>query len=65
MFNSPAVSKYAEDVVCSVVLGDDIIPRQGMLMMDDLKINIIKAIHETKLPKVSERIISIGSFPDN
>lgn len=48
---SPAVSKYAEDIVCSVVLGDDIISRQGMLMMDDLKINILKAIHETKLPK--------------
>ncbi|XP_053393103.1 diacylglycerol lipase-beta-like isoform X2 [Mercenaria mercenaria] len=48
---SPAVSKYAEDIVCSVVLGDDIISRQGMLMMDDLKINIIKSIHETRLPK--------------
>ncbi|KAL4239389.1 hypothetical protein ACF0H5_000206 [Mactra antiquata] len=48
---SPDVSSYAEDIVCSVVLGDDIISRQGMLMMDDLKINIITAIYETRLPK--------------
>lgn len=49
---SPELCKYAEDTVCSVVLGDDIISRQGMLMMDDLKIQIIKAINETRLPKV-------------
>ena len=36
-----------------MVLGDDIISRQGMLMMDDLKIQILQTIHETKVPKVT------------
>ena len=54
---SPDVCTYAEDVVCSLVLGDDIISRQGMLMMDDLKIQIIKAINETRLPKVKLKVL--------
>ncbi|XP_052240425.1 diacylglycerol lipase-beta-like isoform X2 [Dreissena polymorpha] len=55
---SPEVSQYAEDVVCTVVLGDDIISRQGMLMMVDLKMQILKVIQETRLPKY--KILSSG-----
>ncbi|WAR11568.1 DGLB-like protein [Mya arenaria] len=57
---SPEVCEWAEDVVCSVVLGDDIICRQGMLMMDDLKIQIITAINETRMPKY--QILSSGCW---
>lgn len=48
---SPEVSEYCRDFVCTVVLGDDIITRQGMLMMDDLKMQILEAIKECQIPK--------------
>lgn len=48
---SPNVRDYTLDIVCTVILGDDIITRQGMLMMDDLKMQILQALSETKRPK--------------
>lgn len=46
------MSEYCRDFVCTVVLGDDIITRQGMLMMDDLKMQILDAIKDCQVPKV-------------
>jgi len=58
---SPEVGEWAEDAVCSVVLGDDMIGRQGMLMMDNLKMQIIRAIRETRVPKVCTSLIMLDS----
>ena len=49
---SPEVSEYCREFVCTVILGDDLITRQGMLMMDDLKMQILEAIKECQIPKV-------------
>ena len=35
VYFSPDVSEYCREFVCTVILGDDLITRQGMLMMDD------------------------------
>ena len=50
---SPDVSEYSREFVCTVALGDDIITRQGMLMMDDLKMQILEAIKDCQVPKVN------------
>ena len=36
IYFSPDVSEYCQEFVFTVILGDDLITRQGMLMMDDL-----------------------------
>ena len=48
--------------MCTVVLGDDIITRQGMLMMDDLKMQILEAIKECQIPKVNKNIYQVYIF---
>ena len=53
LYFSPEVGEYCREFVCCVILGDDIITRQGMLMMDDLKMQILEAIKECQIPKVN------------
>ena len=48
--------------MCTVVLGDDIITRQGMLMMDDLKMQILEAIKECQIPKVNKNLYQVYIF---
>ena len=36
IYFSPEVSEYCREFVCTVILGDDLITRQGMLIIDDL-----------------------------
>ncbi|ELU06110.1 hypothetical protein CAPTEDRAFT_162985 [Capitella teleta] len=52
------LARYSEDFVCSVVLGDDIIPRLGMITMEKLKVQILKCVRDSQVPKY--RILAGG-----
>ncbi|KAL3876663.1 hypothetical protein ACJMK2_034468 [Sinanodonta woodiana] len=44
-------SKYTQEFMCSVILGKDLVPRLGISTMEDLKKNILQALHDCDLPK--------------
>ena len=43
---------YCKDFVCSVVLGKDLVPRLGLVSMEELKFRVLRALRDTNLPKV-------------
>ncbi|XP_041362272.1 diacylglycerol lipase-beta-like isoform X2 [Gigantopelta aegis] len=55
---SPSLSHHVQSYVCSVVVGKDLVPRLGMPTMHDLKLKILRAIHDCQLPKY--RILAQG-----
>ncbi|KAK6187867.1 hypothetical protein SNE40_005799 [Patella caerulea] len=57
---SPNASQHAQDYICSVILGKDVIPRLGMPTMNKLKCQILKALAECRHPKY--RILAGGCF---
>lgn len=48
---SPVASQYTQDFVCSVVVGQDLVPRLGMYTLVDLKVKLLRALCETNQPK--------------
>ena len=60
--NSLGLQIYTEEFVCSVVLGNDIIPRLSLIAMEKLKYSLLEVIKTSKLPKVSD-IIKATSVP--
>ncbi|KAK7506291.1 hypothetical protein BaRGS_00002403, partial [Batillaria attramentaria] len=57
---SPSASRYTRDFVCSVIVGEDIIPRLGMPSMCDLKVKVLRALSESHMPKY--KILATGCF---
>ncbi len=49
---SLSVSRYTQDFLCSVVLGDDIVGRLGLVTAYDLKMRIFQIIRDCDTPKV-------------
>lgn len=49
---------YTEEFICSVVLGYDVVPRLGLLRVRQLRIDVLNALKECKLPK--HKILSTG-----
>ncbi len=54
---SQSVSKYAEDYVCSVVLGDDIVCRLGLTQIFDMKMRLFQIIRDCDDSKVKSAIL--------
>ena len=52
LFFSLSASQYCQDFVCSVVLGEDLIPRLGIHTMEEFKTHILQAIQDCDWPKV-------------
>ncbi|CAG5114884.1 unnamed protein product, partial [Candidula unifasciata] len=48
---SPSARRYTQDFVCSVILGQDLVPRLGMYTLMDLKVSILSAICNCTEPK--------------
>ncbi|KAK2149807.1 hypothetical protein LSH36_436g06032 [Paralvinella palmiformis] len=48
---SLSASRYVESCVCSVVLGDDIVPRIGLINLHDLKVKMLSIVRDLDLPK--------------
>ena len=46
------LSRYTEDFVLSVVVGEDLVPRLGIVTMDDLRVKILRVIRDAPKPKV-------------
>lgn len=57
---SLSASHYTQDFVCSVVVGDDIIPRLSMPNMCYLKIQLLRALCTSNTPKY--KILASGCF---
>ncbi|BFZ06737.1 hypothetical protein BsWGS_09776 [Bradybaena similaris] len=55
---SANASKYAQDFVCSVVVGKDLVPRLGMYTLVDLKVKILRALCHSTDPKY--KILATG-----
>ncbi|KAK3601848.1 hypothetical protein CHS0354_041771 [Potamilus streckersoni] len=53
-------SKYTQEFMCSVILGKDLVPRLGISTMEDLKANILQALHNCDLPKY--KILASGMW---
>ena len=53
LYFSKSLSRLTEDFVCSVVLGDDMVPRLGIVTMETLKCNMLRCIKDSNKPKVS------------
>lgn len=49
---SAELSRFSEEFVCSVVLGDDLIPRLGIGTMEKLKSDMMNALNSCTVPKV-------------
>lgn len=52
VFSLP-LSQYTEDFVCSVVIGEDLVPRLGVRTMQKLKVEILKMMRDINKPKVT------------
>lgn len=48
---SLCASRYSQEFTCSVVLGKDLVPRLGLHTMEDLKAQLLTAIHDCDTPK--------------
>ena len=51
--SSPSAAKHTEDYICSVVLGQDIVPRLGIVTMENFKVKLLQVIKDSNKPKVS------------
>ncbi|KAK2160528.1 hypothetical protein LSH36_131g02023 [Paralvinella palmiformis] len=56
------VSRYTEQFICSVVLGKDLVPRLGLLTMENLKLQIIHTIRKTNKPKYKILLSGVWNF---
>ena len=54
--SSFCASQYSQEFTCSVVLGKDLVPRLGLHTMEDLKAQLLTAIHDCDTPKVSRDV---------
>ncbi|XP_070186231.1 diacylglycerol lipase-beta-like isoform X2 [Littorina saxatilis] len=57
---SRSASLHVRDFVCSVIVGEDIVPRLGMPSMCDLKVKVLRALCESNTPK--HKILATGCF---
>lgn len=48
---SLCASRYSQEFTCSVILGKDLVPRLGLHTMEDLKTQLLTAIHDCDMPK--------------
>lgn len=46
------LTRYAEEFICSVVVGKDLVPRLGMVTIRKLKEKMISAVMQSHKPKV-------------
>ena len=53
LYFSESLIEYTQDFICSVSLGYDVVPRLGILELKNLKIDILEAIKNCPLPKVT------------
>ena len=51
--SSHQLARYTEQFVLSVIVGNDVIPRLGLITMEKLKVQIMREVHECHKPKVS------------
>lgn len=49
---SLSLARFTQSFVCSVVLGYDLVPRLGIISMEDLKAKILRCIKDSHRPKV-------------
>ena len=55
IYFSESLIEYTQDFICSVSLGYDVVPRLGILELKNLKIDILEAIKNCPLPKVTAK----------
>lgn len=53
LFFSRSASDYSQEFTCSVVLGDDLVPRLGLCNVEKLKMEVASAVNSCDLAKVS------------
>ena len=61
-YYSLCTSQYSQEFTCSVILGKDLVPRLGIQTMEDLKAQLLTAIHDCDQPKVSDQGIFCPSL---
>ena len=50
---SENLAKFTEDFVCSVIVGQDLVPRLSLSSMEELKCNLLRVTRDSKQPKVT------------
>ena len=53
---SASACEHAKSFVCSVVLGDDIVPRLGVPLIYDIKLKVFQLLKNLDIPKVMENL---------
>ena len=50
---SRSLSVYMRQFVCSVIIGKDLVPRLGVITLDNFKKQMLNELHTCRLPKVA------------
>ena len=56
---SENLAKHTEDFVCSVIVGQDLIPRLSLSSMEELKCNLLRVTRDSQEPKVFYWLINL------